>query len=171
MSKAPYRRGGEPPESGPRLKLIRVKARESFNVAIVGTLFHPFWTHWSGRRTEPCTEPKEECAGCIGQWPQRWKCYLHCIREDSLTEGFLECTALNRDRVRELVGGDKMLRGSRLKVLRGNGDKTELRLMLLRPWIAEHDGEILPDEQDPEETLRALFSFRRPTAAKEGGSK
>src|SRR5947207_7704546 len=171
MKDGVYRRGGEPPASGPRLKILRVKARETFNVAIIGTAFHAFWTHWSGARTEPCTEPRENCDGCLRQWPQRWKCYLHAIREDCLSEGFLELTSLNRDRIRELLGGDKFLRGARVKVLRGNGDKTELKLMLLRCWAAEHEGEVLPDEMDPESTLRALFSFRRPSRDKEWGPK
>lgn len=165
MDRSPYRRGEEEPASGPRYKIVRVKANETFNVAILGTEFHRFWTHWSGSRTEPCTEPKAECIGCSRQWPQRWKAYLHVLREDTLAEGFLELTKLNRDTIREHVGGDKFLRGTRLKLLRGKGDKTQLKILLLRSWAAEHGEEPMPSEKNPEETLRSLFEFRRSTPA------
>lgn len=160
MQRMPYRRDNVAPPAGPRMKLVRLKAKEVFNVGVVGTVFHGFWTHW-GSRTEPCTEPKADCQGCQRQWPTRWKCYLHVIREDTGEEGFLECTALVRDKVLSHVGNVSYLRGSRLKLQRGNGDKTSLHVMLLRPWLQEHPGAELPAEKDPEETLHALFSFRR----------
>lgn len=160
MPVPPYRREDSPPPAGPRLKIIRPKAAESFNVAILGSRVHGFWTHYHDR-TEPCTEPKDQCEGCKRQWPSRWKGYVHALQEPGMIEGFLELTALGRERVLDLVGGEAMLRGSRLKIQRGGGVKTQLRFMLLRGWNGEHAGCEIPAEVDPIETLHALFSFRR----------
>jgi hypothetical protein len=163
MSGRQYRRDDTPPPSGPKLKVIRIKANEGCNVALFGTVVHGFWTHYGGR-TEPCTEPREHCEGCQKQWPSRWKGYVHCLREDTLQEGFLELTKLNRDTILSHTGSEKLMRGSRLKLQRGKGDKTALRMLLLRGWGAEHPGEEMPEEHDPEDTLRSLFEWRRPKA-------
>lgn len=169
MSIPVYRRDDIPPESGPALKIVRLKACESCNVSLLGSCVVGYWTHW-GTRTLPCTLPREECEGCRRQFPQRWKGYIHCLREDRTEEGFLEVTKITRETILEHVGGEKFLRGSRIKVLRGKGDKTTLRVLLLRPWAAEHPDIPLPDEKSPEQTLRALFEFgtRKANTGKDG---
>ena len=166
MGNPTYRRDDTPPPAGPSMRIIRFKANESCNVALIGSKVRGFWTHWSDR-TEPCTEPKEECVGCLRKWPQRWKGYIHALREDRMEEGFLEVTRLTKETILEQVGGEKFLRGARIKVLRGKGDRTTLRVLLLRGWAAEHQDSPLPNEKDPEETLRALFDFRRPKKGEE----
>ena len=78
-----------------------------------------------------------------------------------MIEGFLELTKHNRDDILAYVGGASRLRGARVKVLRGKGDKTSLRFMALRSWAAEYPDMEMAAEKDPQETLRALFEFRR----------
>lgn len=160
MSRPMYRRDDSPPIAGPRLRVIRFKANEQSNVALLGTVIHGFWTHYSAR-TEPCTDPKEECHGCINKWPSRWKGYVHAIREDRQEEGFLELTPKNREDLLAYCGRAELMRGCRLLVRRGKGDKTALRMMPIRSWRAEFDEVAMPEETDPEETLRSLFEFRR----------
>lgn len=169
MAKQSYRRGEESPPQGPRFRVVRIKALEQVNLSILGSSFHKYWTHWNGSRTEPCIEPRTDCEGCKRQWSQRWKAYLHVIREDRQEEGFLELTKLNRDAIRELCGPDELLRGSRIKAVRGKGEKTILRFMLLRAWLVERPEEVIPQERHPEDTLRALFEFR--SAKPDGGAK
>ncbi len=160
MSRPMYRRDDSPPIAGPRLRVIRFKANEQSNVSLLGTKIHGFWTHFAAR-TEPCTEPKDLCHGCQQKWPLRWKGYVHAIREDRQEEGFLELTGKNRETLLHHFGRQELLRGQRLLVRRGKGDKTELRMLPVRSWLAEFQEVAMPDEMDPEETLRALFELRR----------
>jgi len=158
---SPYRRDNNPPPSGPRFKLHRLKASEYANFSFFGEEIHGFWTHW-GRRTEPCVEPKEFCKGCQEKQPSRWKGYVFCRREDTGELGFLECTPKLRDDVLSKVGGRTYLRGARLKILRGKGDKTSCTTQFLRPFGQEFPGQEMPADVDPGETLRMLFEWRKP---------
>jgi len=160
MSKPSYRRDNSPPIAGPRLRVIRFKKNERANVSLLGTVIHGFWTHYSAR-TEPCTDPVETCIGCINKWPSRWKGYIHAIREDRAEEGFLEVTAKNRDDILAYCGRAELMRGQRFLMQRGNGDKTSLRILPVRSWAAENPDVPMATEHDPEETLRALFEFKR----------
>lgn len=168
MAHAVYRREDSPPAGGPKLKLFRLKAGEHFNFAILGTSVRGYWTHWSSR-TEPCIDPKEECPGCKRQDPQRWKGYVFARQESSLEIGFLEMTQTMKTKLMSLIVAEQFLRGSRVKACRGNGQKTSINFMLLRPWVQEHEGEVMPEEQDPLETLRILFEWRRPKEDRKGG--
>lgn len=158
-----YRRDNSAPPAGPKIRIHRLKASERDNFEICGTAIHGFWTHW-GTRTEPCTEPRDQCEGCLKQWPQRWKGYIYCIRQSRMEDGFLEVTPLLRDKLLSYVTTPEQLRGKRFLVQRGKGDKSTLAILPLRDWYAEHPGEEMPAEVDPEETLHALFSFRRAKA-------
>jgi hypothetical protein len=169
MSNGAYRRDDTPPPSGPKLKIFRLKAGEQANFAIFGTKIRGYWTHWSGR-TDPCLEDKESCPGCKRQDPQRWKGYLFARHESTLECGFLEVTKVMRDKLMHLAVDERYLRGMRIKACRGNGQKTSVNYMLLRPWGQEHEGEVIPNEVLPDDTLRVLFEWRRPkTDGKDGG--
>jgi len=161
MASQAYRRDDYPPPSGPKYRLFRLKAGERINFSLIGTRIYGYWTHWSGR-TDPCIEPKEECQGCKRQDPQRWKGYVFCQRDDNGELGFLELTPLGKKKVLDLLGGERHLRGGRIKVMRGAGDKSALSYMLLRHWFAEFEGVSIPEDVHPEDTLRILFEWRRP---------
>jgi len=168
MTHLPYRREDNPPPAGPKLKLFRLKAGESANFALLGQKVHGVWTHWNGR-TDPCIEPKELCNGCAKQHPQRWKGYIFARHESTLELGFLEVTQAMREKLIALLNGEQWMRGSRVKALRGNGQKTSVQYLLLRPWLQEHEGQPMPDDVSPMETLRVLFEWRRPKSDGKNG--
>ena len=152
------RRDDIPPPTGPTLKIFRLKANKSGTFALFGSRVHGFWTHWAGGCSEPCTEPIENCVGHQRQWPLRWKGYLHCHWQERAEEGFLELTPVARDELLLLLGGEEELRGSRVTVARGGGDKSRLKIGIMPRWKAWSGTEV-PPEKDPENTLIKLWEF------------
>lgn len=167
------RRDDQPPRVGPTMLIFRLKKREGGTFAVFGSKVHGFWTHWAGMASEPCTEPLSECIGHQREWPLRWKGYLHVHFQERGEEGFLELTPAATNEICLLLGGTDELRGSRLRIQRGEGDKARLKVSILARWKAVVGTEI-PPEKDPEATLQKLWEFgnkaRRPyrTAEKEG---
>jgi len=152
------RRDDSAPPRGPSLRIFRLKANDHRTVSIFGTHIHGFWTHWSGSASEPCTEPKTECIGCQREWPLRWKAYIHCHVQELQEEGFLEMTPVVKDQLLLEVGGEKELRGSRITIQRGKGDKARMQVRLISRWQSLTSA-AMPPELDPEDTLVRLWEF------------
>lgn len=166
-----FRRDDSPPKSGPMLKIFRLKSNKGGTFGVFGSRIHGFWTHWSGRCSEPCTDPVSECIGHKQEWSLRWKGYLHVYFSERSEEGFLELTPIAADDLLLQVGGESELRGSRITVQRGGGDKSRLKVGIMPRWKS-YTGTDVPPEKDPEETLKKLWEFgakknQRSTSTKE----
>jgi len=165
------RRDDTPPAAGPTLKIFRIKGGKSGTFALFGSRIHGFWTHWAGSCSEPCTDPVQECVGHQREWPLRWKGYLHCFWQERSEEGFVELTPAARDDILMQLGGEGELRGARVTIARGAGDKTRLKIGILARWKAWAGSEV-PPEKDPEPTLLKLWEFgNKKRGQRPGGDK
>jgi hypothetical protein len=151
----PFNRQDTPPRSGPELPVVRLKASGSTMVVILSASLWGIWTHWNGSKTEPCYREKKQCPACKKGLPKRWKGYLHCWDYAKKREIFLELTPTSADQLLSQCGKDVPLRGNRMNVNRGAGDKARLRLTVL---TAVPPAE-LPAGRDPEVTLQKLWGL------------
>lgn len=149
-----------PPPPGPRHIIRRIRANEKKQFVLLSKL-HGCWTHYNGRTTQPCFDGKKQCEGCQRAFPKRWKGYIHCLNQTDATEEFLEVTPLFAKQLESCVGtiGPKM-RGNRILVERGRGDKSRLRLELQSHCDVLPSCPALPDPKEPWETLERLWEAK-----------
>lgn len=153
------RRMDEAPREGPRLSVFRVKVKNSPLVFwVLGRSCRGFPSHWDGRRTVPCNREEQgmHCQGCEEKWGERWRCYLDVVDEKTRDRGFLELTGVGKANLLSCVNGEENLRGSRIQVARGGGDKTRLRFTYLAPGN-QREVATWPEELDPHDTVLALY--------------
>lgn len=155
----PLNRQNRPPDPGPEMLILRLRAGQRIVATILSKALWGVWTHWAGKRSEPCFGDKADCPGHKRGLPLRWKGYLHVFDHTKKKEGFLELTPVSAESLLDQVGNDSPLRGERIQVIRGGGDKARLTVELL---AAIKEGVVLPPEKDPEKTLRALWGIERP---------
>lgn len=146
-----------PPPPGPRYRIRRLRHGESMQFILLGPMCG-LYTHWTGSRTEPCYENKKDCAGCRTGKPKRWKGYVHVWNEAIPGEEFLEFTPTAAALLNDLLGDAAELRGNRLMMERGGGDKSRLKLSLLCHYEKLRSNHPLPQTRDPLETLSRLWN-------------
>lgn len=145
----------EPPRPGPELRLVRLREKERGTFVVLGPLWGCY-THWNGQRSEPCFGDSKSCPGHRRGLPVRWKGYLHVIWTEKREECFLEVTPLAAGDLLNVIGGkDAPMRGVRVQIERGAGNKARLRVTLL-PAMPKTDH--LPQSKDPEEILKDLWN-------------
>lgn len=122
------RRDNRVPDAGPELEVRRVGAGLSMTVTFLSTCIRGFWTHWNDarRRTQPCTEPVELCAGHKAQLPLRWKAYVHVFDHGNRDQCLLELTPGAARQLQAALVGKDDLRGLRVQISRGKGAKARL---------------------------------------------
>jgi len=156
-----------PPRPGPRYPILRVKATTPTRYVLCGRAIYGLWTHWIKDRSIPCTEPRSRCPGCLSSSPhRRWKGYVHARCMANGEEGFIELTPFGACQLREQAGVSACLRGLQVKLSRGNGVKTRMKVELVYA-LPSSEGQELPEEKSPEITLFDLwqgsgFRLRRP---------
>lgn len=68
------------PKTGPRLPIIRITATQSTRFVSLSPQIHGQLIHWKWGRSHQCHGSPDDCEGCRGRWPQRWKGYLYCLQ-------------------------------------------------------------------------------------------
>jgi len=146
-----------PPRPGPNLPLIRIKSAEPKAFIILGSGIRGQWTHWNGKASEPCYEPKEECNGCRRGLPRRWKGYIHVYTVAEKKEGFVEVTPTAADILKHFLPADASYRGECIMLNRSsNSEKGRLKCSVHAPYANVAS---LPAERDPLETLAKLWKL------------
>ena len=150
----PLNRQNHPPRGGPSMPIRRVKAGQRKQFAILSRSLWGVWTHWNGKQSEPCYQEKKQCGGCKRGLPKRWKGYLHAYDFMDKEECFLELTPLACDQLLAQAGDKEPLRGNRVLVERGAGNKARLTVTMLTPVQSVSS---LPAEKDPQSALQKLW--------------
>jgi hypothetical protein len=149
------RRQELPPDTGPEINVVRLKANESINVLILSPKIWGFMCHWNGAFTEPCHDGGG-CNGCSKGYPIKWKGFLYCIDEAHRVNVFLELTPKGRDSIVKAFRPGEEMRGARMIVQRGRGDKARL-IIQFQPCLP--NSENLPRDLDPAPTLEKLWGI------------
>jgi len=150
------RRQANPPEGGPEVHVRRLKKGEAVSVTIYSHAVWGFLCHWNGRFTEECNENPRECRGCQKGYPQKWKGYLFVMNEANRQPEFLELTPTSRDFIVNSFKPGEEMRGCRMTVTRGKGDKARLQIMFM-PCLQTPQS--CPKDLDPAPTLERLWSM------------
>jgi hypothetical protein len=117
------------------------------------------YTHWAGNHSEPCYDNKKQCPGHKRGLPLRWKGYVHVFNQVTRNEEFLEFTPTSAKQLLDQFGESNPLRGNRVQMVRGRGDKARLTLTALTAATVTNPGIILPEPKDPYETLCKLWGI------------
>jgi len=147
---------GVPPKPGPRIEIVRLKANQTAELTIYSPAVHGIWTHWIGSVSAPCWEPRAKCEHCKNNAPRRWKGYLFCWHQGLSDNIFIELTPASTKSIMDVVGPVASLRGYRMFLQRGNGDKAWLKVVL-RSRFQDVSDSVMPDDVSPEKTLRQLW--------------
>lgn len=148
------RRQDTPPPPGPSLPIVRIKAGEIRPFLILSSFIQGFFTHWNGRVSVPCMDPKDLCHGCRTNQPTRWKGYLHTLDMTSSRECFVELTPASAEMISLQHDSRESLRGFRLELKRTTAANGRLRLQILPKIDRLTD---LPAGKDPLISLQQLW--------------
>lgn len=127
----PLDRQDQPPRSGPAIEIRRLRAGGAATLLCLTNL-QGFWTHWNGLRSEPCFRDHSKCPGHLRQLPRRWKGYVHSFDVFDRVDFFQELTPLAVEQIQRVVGKATPLKAMRLSLKRGNGDRTRLKVEVVR---------------------------------------
>lgn len=160
-------RQDRPPEPGPRQEILRLRANQMATLWVLSSNLEGLWTHWDAARncSKPCTRGVDErgnaikCPACEDMLPRRWKGYLYCRDHDRKKQCFVELTPASATSLYAQVGEDIDLRGHKLKVQRGKGDKARLLLTALGQFDL---GPVAPPAESVIQTLLALWKLGKP---------
>src|SRR4051812_26891773 len=118
-----------------------------------------FYTHWQNGRTRPCfrMDSKDQCSGCEGQFPRRWKGLLHVWQPAFRKSFFLELTPLSAHSLKEQVG-NRSLRGVVFYAQRERKHKRGMMVISVTeaPFTAPSE---LPQPADPLKTLSQVWGL------------
>jgi len=156
---ADFNRQDEIPKSGPKWWIQRLRAGEEGLYTIFSRSVWGVWTHYGLYGSIPCLGDKHACYGCQNRMPKRWKGYYHAYDHHHKRQCFVEVTPRIAEAVVDQLGLGQPIRGYRLKMKRGRGDKSRVKVEVLAPLAG---GPELVDEKNPEETLRKLWDLNRP---------
>jgi len=152
-------RGAAPPAPTKRMEVFRVTTAETSQFTCCSTAIFGQWVHWFGRRSHECRQDRGECEGCRGNWPVKWKGYLHVTDPLGRSEGFLEVTATCWQLVVSQLAPGQTLRGLRFRLARTKGGARGRYLVTILENAASE--ETLPEERDPLQTLRYLWNAKK----------
>lgn len=147
-----------PPKPGPRIEIVRIKANQACELTVYSIKIHGYWTHWLGSCSGPCFKDRSKCPHCKNGMPRRWKGYLYCWLNMVSDSVFIELTPTAAKSIRDRVGPVQSLRGYRMTVTRGNGNKAWLKVDLKSRHQDVSDS-ILPDPISPTKTLMQLWGL------------
>lgn len=150
-------RDDRPPRSGPAFEIKRLKAHAAIHICILAPIWAT-WTHWNGRSSEPCFKDHKQCNGHKRGYPRRWKGYVHCVDTATGDEVFLELTPLACHGLLAQLGRNTPLRGQRMRVKRGGGDRARLEIVVSPP---HPEPDTLPAPKTPFFVLCKLWGLDR----------
>lgn len=153
-------RGALPPAPRRTMEIRRVKSSESctyicFSEAVFGQL-----THWYGNRSHECTADKRACNGCARGWPTKWRGYLHVQAWGHESDCFLEISNTCWYLLVKQLAKNESLRGVQFKIRKTKGGAKGRFIVEVLERRAESVN--MPQEKDPVETLRFLWSCKKP---------
>lgn len=159
-------RGALPPAPKIRMEIVRVTSHESHTFICYSKAIWGQYVHWYARRTHECTQDKTKvCEGCAKGWPTKWKGYLHVQNIAASWNGFLEITDTAFLLIDKQLGDNKNLRGLRFRLSRTKGGpKGRYLVEVYTDRIPDAE---LPIEKDPYDTLKYLWSCKRPAGQAE----
>jgi hypothetical protein len=154
-------RGSLPPLPKIRKDVLRVNTAESHTFIILSASIWGQYVHWYGNRSHECTQEKlKQCNGCERSWPVKWKGYLHVRNITNSWSGFLEITETAYRLIDHQLGTEKNLRGVKIKISRTKGGaKGRYQVEVFESRV---DSDLLERELDPYDTLKFLWSCKRP---------
>lgn len=152
-------------ESGPAIKIVKVRPGTPVVGFFVSDYVHCVVTHWIGGRTKPCVGTRNNCEGCGSGMEKRPKGYIGVVLDASGNVGILEITE---------KAFDENLRLSSVEGLRGTyfvasrkGDKPNSKLSIELFDNKRYPGQ-LPNDIDVEEVLcRVWFGKEKNRPTKE----
>lgn len=148
-----------PPPAGPQIWVKRLKANEKWACVICSSKITGLWIHWfpNQRKTEPCWQERQRCPGCKSKVVRKWKGYLHVLHPSSKKQWFLELTPWSAQAILNQLEPGYDLRGLRLDLQRGDGDKARMVVNVKPPFPGQ--GEV-PLEKYVVETLEQLWRLQ-----------
>lgn len=154
-------RGAKPPPPTKRMDVFRVTSAETSQFTCASEEIFGVEIHWFGRRSHECTlEAKGSCEGCSGNWPKKWKGYLHVCDPLRRNEGFLEITATCWSLIEAQLQSTSSLRGIRFRLAKTKGGAKGRYLVTILEGKEASDS--LPEERDPLPVLRLLWNAKKP---------
>lgn len=145
-----------PPADPAPGQILRVRANQSVDCIILGKCWGVN-THWTGSESQPHFRVEGKCPGCKKRDPIRWKGYWHVLPLGKSSRlGWLEVTAATVEKIQGQAGLVGDLRGLRILLVRGAGDRSHLKATVQPP--CEVRG-ALPPDADPYKLLLKLWGF------------
>lgn len=144
-----------PPQGRKVIPIRQVRKDERLSLIVCGTKLYGMYVHWLGK-TQPHTEPKTKCDGCVREAPMRWYGWLHCCSPEQLTSFFLELTPISAQNALDAMGGE-VVRGSKLLCFR---EGSKLRAPVLIEKLADYDCSrgAPPQPANPSATLTKIWN-------------
>jgi len=147
-----------PPPFTNRLKLVRLKAGESFDVRVCSKELWPYWSHYFNGFSRHCAGKECTCKAPICYSNREWHAVIHVFLPSVAKEYFFEITNHCAILLNDQVPDPKNLRGLRVTISRSKGgDNGRLRA---RVDPHAHLLNELPPERDPEETMKILLASK-----------
>lgn len=154
------RRDDVPPPAGPEAEIVRIKSANPHWFVILSASLWGVWTHWNGKRSEPCTgDTKLVCEGHKREYPLRWKGYLYCYSHEHRKHVFLELTPVAAQSILDQLPTGENLRAYRLEMKRSSDAKGSRLKATVHPPLRKPDE--LPKAEDPERHLWKLWNSAR----------
>jgi len=144
-----------PPDPAPG-RIYRLRASQAFDFIILGKTWGVN-THWTGQESQPHFRAEGKCPGCKKRDPMRWKGYWYVLPLGPKPRlGWVEVTPTIVTSVEAQAGVKGELRGLRVLLARGAGDRAHVKTTLQPP--CEVRG-ALPEDSDPYRLLLKLWGF------------
>lgn len=146
--------GKLPPPGPPSVGVYTLGPAERIQILCLSSRLCELTTHWSGSHTRPCTEPQEECKGCIAEHATRYMALIHCLDQSKRKQMILQLTPGVVHKILAQLKDD-LLRGSMWEISRLRKDaRGELAACLLTQYRSPLK---LPDEIDPMIVMRKIW--------------
>lgn len=149
-------RDDTPPKKEGELWIERMKGATSKSIVILSPAIWGVWTHWNGKRSQPCWKDKSRCPGCIAKHPSRWKGYLHVLDYMRRNQIFLELTPTAARSLKDQVGTGVAMRGVRVTIRRTTSNLGRLLVAVEEAMAFMHN---LPNAVDPLKTLLDIWKI------------
>jgi hypothetical protein len=144
-----------PPDPAPG-RILRLRAAQVIDCVILGKTWGVN-THWTGHESQPHFRAEGKCPGCKRRDPMKWKGYWYVLPLGKNPRcGWLEVTPTIVESIQLQAGTKGDLRGLRVMIARGNGDRSHTKSTVQPP--CEVRG-ALPNDEDPYRLLLKLWGY------------
>lgn len=151
------RRNDHIPRNNKGPEVVRIAAGANLEVTALSTAVEGFDTHWNGKSSDPCFDPKETCPGCKKGHPQRWHGYLHVYIHGPGVQAFLDLPPVASSTLMHCLPSGENLRGCRIKLSRSEKSKRGEIFVSVQP--KGNAESLLPQELSVWPVLRKLWGL------------